>query len=103
MPATLEISLPEPLNEFVHEQVKSGRYRDASAYIASLVGAASKAKNAPTTPPSQAAAEDIEPFIPDTSVAMTVEQMAEAFHRLGTPTQQADAELTFDPDEDPPY
>lgn len=103
MPATLEISLPEPLNEFVHEQVRSGRYRDASAFIASLVVAASKVTSHFANRPSDAPTDESEPFVPDTSVPMTVEQMSEAFHKLGTPTKQSDAQLTFDPDDDPPY
>ena len=35
--STLSISIPEPLREFINEQVAGGEYPDASEYLASLV------------------------------------------------------------------
>jgi hypothetical protein len=46
-------------------------------------------------------AADPEPIIPDTDVALTATQMAEAFDRLGAPTTQEDVELSIDPDDYP--
>lgn len=34
---TMNISLPEPLKEFVEEQIASGRYSSASEYIRELI------------------------------------------------------------------
>lgn len=34
---TLNISLPEPLKEFVDEQVNSGRHSNASDYVRELI------------------------------------------------------------------
>jgi hypothetical protein len=40
---------------------------------------------------------------PDTDVAMSVTQMAEAFGKLGTVTTQQEVELSVDPDNYPLY
>jgi hypothetical protein len=42
-------------------------------------------------------------IVPDTDQAMTIEEMAEAFRRIGTPTECEDVELSFDPDDYPLY
>ena len=34
---TIQISLPEPLREFVEAEVRSGKYSDASEYLSRLV------------------------------------------------------------------
>jgi antitoxin ParD1/3/4 len=39
---TMNISLPEPLREFIDEQVSSGRYSSASEYVRELVREAEK-------------------------------------------------------------
>ena len=41
--ATLNISLPEPMRDFVLEQVEAGSFSSASEYIRDLVRAAQKA------------------------------------------------------------
>lgn len=37
MPATMNISLPEPLKKFVDSQIKSGGYAGASDYVRELI------------------------------------------------------------------
>lgn len=92
MPATLEISLPEPLNEFVHEQVRSGRFRDASAFIASLISEDIKMQ----TPGPGTQIESNKSRLRNTKIH--VEQMIEAVNKLGTPVPE-DVEVYVGPDE----
>lgn len=35
--ATMNVSLPDPLRDFVEERVKSGRYANASDYVRDLI------------------------------------------------------------------
>jgi antitoxin ParD1/3/4 len=35
--ATMNVSLPDPLREFVEERVRSGRYANASDYVRDLI------------------------------------------------------------------
>ena len=35
--ATLNISLPDPITEWIKEQIRSGQYADASDYIGDLI------------------------------------------------------------------
>lgn len=49
------------------------------------------------------ASSDDQDLVPDTDVPMTVEEMARAFDRLGTPMTEEEPELPFDPDDYPLY
>jgi antitoxin ParD1/3/4 len=44
--ATMNVSLPDPMREWIEDQIKTGRYANASDYMRDLVRRDQEAKNA---------------------------------------------------------